>query len=116
MDVSIKTRSRTCTNPTPDFGGDDCRGRPEDVELCNQDIPCCTYIVLCLVSSQTTFDKKQYILHTNVLFKLQQEIVAGRRGPSGHNAQRLVEVDQKRELELKQCKKWAQAFVQVKHL
>merc|ERR1719414_2904168 len=40
------TRSRTCTNPTPAFGGDDCRGHDIDYELCNQEIRCardCTW-------------------------------------------------------------------------
>ena len=39
-DVAIKTRSRTYTNPSPAHGGDDCIGRPEDVDLCNYNTPC----------------------------------------------------------------------------
>ena len=39
-DIARKTRSRTCTNPSPAFGGDECRGIEIDVELCNQEIPC----------------------------------------------------------------------------
>ena len=44
-DVAIKTRSRTCSNPSPAYGGDDCIGRPEDVELCNYNTPCGEHIV-----------------------------------------------------------------------
>ena len=44
-DVAIKTRSRTCSNPSPAFGGDECRGRPDDVDVCNYNTPCGEYIV-----------------------------------------------------------------------
>ena len=39
-DLARKYRTRTCTNPPPADGGEDCKGLDEDVELCNQDNPC----------------------------------------------------------------------------
>ena len=39
-DLALKTRQRTCSNPPPALGGEDCKGLADDVELCNQDIPC----------------------------------------------------------------------------
>ena len=41
---------------------------------------------------------------SNISVKLQQEIVSGLRGVSGHNAPRLVEADKEKELALKQYK------------
>ena len=32
-------RSRTCTNPAPDHGGDECEGEADDTQTCNED-PC----------------------------------------------------------------------------
>lgn len=34
-----QSRSRTCTNPPPRYGGRDCSGESEDVQSCNED-PC----------------------------------------------------------------------------
>ena len=39
-DVARKTRDRTCTNPSPSNGGDDCVGVETDYEVCNQNVPC----------------------------------------------------------------------------
>ena len=39
-DLALKTRQRTCSNPPPALGGEDCKGNENDVELCNQNIPC----------------------------------------------------------------------------
>ena len=42
-DIAKRTRNRSCSNPAPLFGGDDCKGYFDDAELCNQDIPCRKY-------------------------------------------------------------------------
>lgn len=34
-----KTRSRTCTEPEPAYGGADCEGESEEMDVCNED-PC----------------------------------------------------------------------------
>lgn len=39
-DLARKYRNRSCTNPPPADGGEDCKGLDEDVELCNQNNPC----------------------------------------------------------------------------
>ena len=39
-DLARKYRTRTCTNPPPADGGEDCKGIKKDVELCNQDKIC----------------------------------------------------------------------------
>ena len=31
-----QTRSRTCTNPTPDHGGDKCEGVTDETQTCNE--------------------------------------------------------------------------------
>ena len=39
-ELALKYRYRTCSNPPPALGGEDCKGHQDDVELCNQDNPC----------------------------------------------------------------------------
>ena len=38
--IATRRRSRSCTDPPPTFGGEECRYRTLDVELCNKERPC----------------------------------------------------------------------------
>lgn len=38
--AGTKSRTRSCSNPFPKCGGQDCDGKSVDVEPCNEDISC----------------------------------------------------------------------------
>ncbi|XP_078667263.1 uncharacterized protein LOC144909086 [Branchiostoma floridae x Branchiostoma belcheri] len=38
--VGRETRNRTCTNPTPAFGGTDCDGPAQEIQECDTGVPC----------------------------------------------------------------------------
>jgi len=42
-----QTRSRTCTNPAPDHGGNECEGEADDTQACNEE-SCPSEYVFCL--------------------------------------------------------------------
>ena len=41
-----QTRTRTCTNPAPMFGGADCVGDASETQTCNDNIPCPSKAIL----------------------------------------------------------------------
>ena len=52
-DKGTQTRTRTCTNPAPAYGGADCQGEAEETQECNSE-PCPDYTMFITCDDQLT--------------------------------------------------------------
>ena len=97
-DIAKRTRTRSCSNPVPSFGGEDCKGYFDDAELCNQDIPCGKFCVIYKLNYVESKLSRLYLsnetLNPDHLFFFKHLIVHGMLGVSGHIVLDLVMPEQ----------------------